>query len=218
MEEHDSVKRGSIHVVLSTVSIYTKTMTIHIDSGTTIYRLKAQERDEYLIWLNALRCCRAAHLNAEQNSGILVDGSWLLADSKYELDSTHIHGGIPQDHHATVIQELSRLSHELNILQEIVEEMRPPIFRSGSAISNTKIPDSTPPTSPAVPKKRFILKRGTSHTSSGTNLESIGTIESGHCRQAPWDTKIFWNIATALVQPTNNSALIGKSMAPIHHH
>ncbi|ORX62833.1 hypothetical protein DM01DRAFT_1297653 [Hesseltinella vesiculosa] len=78
------IKRGSIQVALTTMTIYPKQRTIHMDTGTNVYHLKALTKEQFNKWVNALRkhhASRFSHRGSVPN-GILVDGEWLLPDAK----------------------------------------------------------------------------------------------------------------------------------------
>ncbi|KAI8066541.1 Oxysterol-binding protein-domain-containing protein [Gongronella butleri] len=80
------IKRGSIQVILTTMTIYPKQRTIHMDTGTTIYHLKALTKEDFEKWVEVLRRQRAnRHQQHRRDStgGILIDGTWFLPDNKY---------------------------------------------------------------------------------------------------------------------------------------
>ncbi|KAF7726191.1 hypothetical protein EC973_008989 [Apophysomyces ossiformis] len=51
----NSITRGSIQIVMATVSLNPQQRLIHIDSGTMLYHLKALSVDDYEMWTKALR-------------------------------------------------------------------------------------------------------------------------------------------------------------------
>ena len=54
-----SVTRGSIQILVSTISYNPKLRQIHIDSGTMIYHLKSLTESDYDLWCSALHDIRA---------------------------------------------------------------------------------------------------------------------------------------------------------------
>jgi hypothetical protein len=61
-----SVTRGSIQILVATISYNPKLRQIHIDSGTMIYHLKTLTESDYDLWCTALRDIRTNVLDEEQ--------------------------------------------------------------------------------------------------------------------------------------------------------
>ncbi|KAI8342100.1 Oxysterol-binding protein-domain-containing protein [Chlamydoabsidia padenii] len=78
------IKRGSIQITMTMITIYPKQRTIHLDTGTTVYHLKALTKQDFDKWVDEFRRQRAIS-HRDQNDGIMVDGAWLLPDSRYRL-------------------------------------------------------------------------------------------------------------------------------------
>ncbi|CEP13107.1 hypothetical protein [Parasitella parasitica] len=53
------IKRGSLQIMLATISIAPKQRTIHIDSGTTTFHLKALSAESFDEWLDCIRARRS---------------------------------------------------------------------------------------------------------------------------------------------------------------
>ncbi|KAI8081611.1 Oxysterol-binding protein-domain-containing protein, partial [Halteromyces radiatus] len=53
------IKRGSIHITMTMITIYPKQRTIHLDTGTTVYHLKALTKEDFDRWVELLRRQRA---------------------------------------------------------------------------------------------------------------------------------------------------------------
>ncbi|KAG1121939.1 hypothetical protein G6F42_011945 [Rhizopus arrhizus] len=54
----NSVTRGSIQILLSTISLNPQQRIIHIDSGSTLFHIRCQTNDEYKEWTRALKAYR----------------------------------------------------------------------------------------------------------------------------------------------------------------
>ncbi|CAO3616621.1 unnamed protein product [Cunninghamella echinulata] len=78
------IKRGSIQILMTMISIYPKQRTIHLDTGTTVYHLKALTKEHFDNWVDVFRRQRALG-QRNKDAGILVDGAWLLPDNRYRL-------------------------------------------------------------------------------------------------------------------------------------
>jgi hypothetical protein len=78
------IKRGSIQITMTMITIYPKQRTIHLDTGTTVYHLKALTKQDFDRWVDEFRRQRAIS-HRDQNDGIMVDGAWLLPDNRYRL-------------------------------------------------------------------------------------------------------------------------------------
>lgn len=78
------IKRGSIQILMTMISIYPKQRTIHLDTGTTVYHLKALTKENFDNWVDVFRRQRALG-QRNKDAGILVDGAWLLPDNRYRL-------------------------------------------------------------------------------------------------------------------------------------
>ncbi|CAO3609009.1 unnamed protein product [Cunninghamella blakesleeana] len=78
------IKRGSIQILMTMISIYPKQRTIHLDTGTTVYHLKALTKENFDSWVDVFRRQRALG-QRNKDAGILVDGAWLLPDNRYRL-------------------------------------------------------------------------------------------------------------------------------------
>lgn len=66
-----SVTRGSIQILVSTISYKANLRQINIDSGTMIYHLKTLTESDYSLWQNALTDVRKQ--NGEMDPGLLQD-------------------------------------------------------------------------------------------------------------------------------------------------
>ncbi|KAI8373387.1 Oxysterol-binding protein-domain-containing protein [Choanephora cucurbitarum] len=62
-----AIKRGSLQVGLSTILISAKHRTIHLDSGTTTFHIKAPSAELLEQWLTCIHARRSACLSANQN-------------------------------------------------------------------------------------------------------------------------------------------------------
>ncbi|CAO3589002.1 unnamed protein product [Absidia cylindrospora] len=78
------IKRGSIQIAMTMITIYPKQRTIHLDTGTTVYHLKALTKEDFDKWVDEFRRQRAIS-HRDKNAGIMVDGAWLLPDNRYRL-------------------------------------------------------------------------------------------------------------------------------------
>ncbi|KAF7721728.1 hypothetical protein EC973_004264 [Apophysomyces ossiformis] len=159
----NEIKRGSIQIMLSTIAVYPKQRTIHVDSGTTIYHLKALTSESFEEWIDCFRKRRAISSNIHPDTGILVDGSWLLADSAVATPSCL--SADDYDIQRTIMaQGLDKLSEEISILNDSLQELKVALGVK-TCEGHTGLPGLiTPTTSPS--KKRFPFKRGSSNLSS----------------------------------------------------
>jgi hypothetical protein len=49
------IKRGSLQIQLATISTSQQQLTIHLDSGTTLFHLKALSDESFDTWFNCIR-------------------------------------------------------------------------------------------------------------------------------------------------------------------
>jgi hypothetical protein len=87
----NGITRGSIQILVSTISYNAKLRQLHIDSGTMIYHLKALTEQEYESWSSALREFRAATDNdteVEQESEMPMDNKRISRsiNSSHQID------------------------------------------------------------------------------------------------------------------------------------
>ncbi|KAG0170426.1 hypothetical protein DFQ28_002139 [Apophysomyces sp. BC1034] len=168
----NEIKRGSIQIMLSTIAIYPKRRTIHVDSGTTIYHLKALTSEGFEMWIDCFRRRRAICNNINPDAGILVDGGWLLADNGMSLPPNM--SADDQDYQELVMtQGLSKLSDEIKALNEAMHELKVALGAKNNE-GGVALPGFiSPTTSPS--KKRFPFKRGSSSLSTPitSNMDSL---------------------------------------------
>lgn len=76
--EPNAISRGSLQVRLSTISVSPQHRTMHIDSGTTLFHLKAYTTEEFDAWLAAIRQAKTSSFSGTTN-GLLSVGVGLGA-------------------------------------------------------------------------------------------------------------------------------------------
>ncbi|KAI7887614.1 Oxysterol-binding protein-domain-containing protein [Mucor mucedo] len=163
------IKRGSIQILLATISLSPKQRTIHLDSGTTIFHLKALSNDLFDAWLNCIRTKRSITNNVIWNEdGGIQSAISLLPDSDsndYEIN------------HQLILKALNDMDNELKYLKSIVSKelsvSHDTLVASPTSADISSILPPPPPlphshssNSSSSLKLRFPFKRGTSSTNS----------------------------------------------------
>ncbi|KAF1801489.1 Oxysterol-binding protein-domain-containing protein [Mucor lusitanicus] len=168
------IKRGSLQIMLATISIAPKQRTIHIDSGTTTFHLKALSADDFDQWLSCIR---------KQRSGTLAE-SW-----QHDNDTTMAHAAaagiqsaislVPdiittQDdtferNHQVIVSALHDLDAEIRNLAAIAKELGQ-LSHDTSTESLVSQPQQQPAAAPAHSSNssklmRFPFMRGSSSNS-----------------------------------------------------
>ncbi|KAG0163631.1 hypothetical protein DFQ28_011405 [Apophysomyces sp. BC1034] len=107
-----SVTRGSIQVVVSTISNTPKQRLIHIDTGTMLYHLKTLTPEDHDTWTKALRSCKATTFEAveEQVSAEEEDGK-LRVQIEQGIRSTD-----------ALIAEFSKAFHSMEQLHQLISQ------------------------------------------------------------------------------------------------
>lgn len=163
------LKRGSIHIYLATISLSPKQRTIHLDSGTTIFHLKALSYDTFDAWLNCIRAKRSITSNVMWNDDIGIQSAISLLPDTDENDYNI--------NHQLVLKGLNDMDIELKFLKSLVSK-ESTLSHDTLVVSptTTDITSMLPPP-PPLPhshssnnssslKLRFPFKRGTSSTNS----------------------------------------------------
>ncbi|KAL0093904.1 Oxysterol-binding protein-domain-containing protein [Phycomyces blakesleeanus] len=157
--DEKSIKRGSIHVNLSTLAIYPKQRTLHIDSGTVIYHLKALTAESFEAWIEAFRASRATCTSPSKAPGILVDGSWLLADG--HISHSPAAPSFANTSQVQLNKSIAEISDEIKSLEQVILDFKNILDKSAAASTIEVVPSTPPPTI----KKRFPFRRGSSGSS-----------------------------------------------------
>lgn len=163
------IKRGSIQILLATISLSSKQRTIHLDSGTTIFHLKALSNDSFDVWLNCIRTKRSITNNVMWNEdGGIQSAISLLPDTEtndYEIN------------HQSILKGLNDMENELKYLKTILSKELSTSHDTLVASPTSADMSSILPPPPPLPhshssnssnslKLRFPFKRGTSSTNS----------------------------------------------------
>ncbi|KAI8394249.1 Oxysterol-binding protein-domain-containing protein [Radiomyces spectabilis] len=155
----NDMKRGSIQTMLSTISIYPRQRTLHVDSGATIYHLKALSAENFDMWVTGLRQCRTMSCNPSPD--IVVDEAWLMAESLSDK-SERAHAD------KTIMKSLESIDQELKLMRTAVAELRvlTELKQWAATSPSGDLHPSTATMSPVgpstVPKRRFPFKRNVS--------------------------------------------------------
>lgn len=112
--------------MLATISISPKQRTIHIDSGTTIFHLKALSAESYEEWLNCVRAKRSV-------TNPSVDAFWnndahsvtsLLPDLVTTTEANRY-----EQNHQIIVDSLNNLDTEIKLLKKLITKNVTPIVQ-----------------------------------------------------------------------------------------
>ncbi|KAI8973860.1 Oxysterol-binding protein-domain-containing protein [Pilobolus umbonatus] len=155
----DDIKRGSMQVSLSTLSISPKQRTFHLDSGTTIFHLKALSPEDYEDWLTSLRRVRSGLDNGKQLTNKIMWNN----DITMEITPPESEESVNDDDAICIAQGLKDIDNELINLKNLINELKTTI--SPTDTSSSTIGDlASPLQSPTSLINRFTFKRNTSST------------------------------------------------------
>ncbi|KAI8388923.1 Oxysterol-binding protein-domain-containing protein [Radiomyces spectabilis] len=104
-----NVIRGSIQIMVSTISVNPKQRSIHIDSGTVVYHLKALTVEDHEKWTEALRAYRS-YAREEEDLDTTAAHQEDHADI-HHVNGTHEHSESAQLEIERGIEEVKRLIH-----------------------------------------------------------------------------------------------------------
>lgn len=159
------IKRGSLQILLATIALSPKQHTIHIDSGTTIFHLRALSSESFDKWLNCIRSKRGGTNNVTLN-GDITDGVQSAISLIPDTNGNEINYRI-------IARGLSNMENEIKQLNSLIREDLTTVLTSRVSPTVTSptinLSLSTPPmnrTSSSM-KLKFPFKRG----SSSTNIE-----------------------------------------------
>ncbi|RCH86250.1 hypothetical protein CU098_000895, partial [Rhizopus stolonifer] len=122
----NSVTRGSIQILVSTISYKPNLHQINIDSGTMLYQLKTLTESDYELWQNALTEVRRKNggiddipLNEEYNKSSVSLVSKRVSNRGGGLDNRRIRADIEQGLETAIKQKQNTLS-----LDNAIEELK----------------------------------------------------------------------------------------------
>ncbi|KAI8636810.1 Oxysterol-binding protein-domain-containing protein [Parasitella parasitica] len=114
------IKRGSLQIMLATISIAPKQRTIHIDSGTTTFHLRALTADSFDQWLNCIRARRSDTSTDHWNDNEIAAGTQSAISLVPELISTQ--DDTFERNHRAFAAALNDLECEIKTLTLIAKE------------------------------------------------------------------------------------------------
>lgn len=113
-----NIKRGSLQINLATIAISPKRRIIHVDSGTTLFHLKALTAESFDQWLQCFRACRSVttteslwHQDALASVTSLVPELITTIDSEYT------------EKHLKIMKALMDMDDEIKHMQALVEQL-----------------------------------------------------------------------------------------------
>lgn len=171
------IKRGSVQILLATIAISPKQLTIHIDSGTTIFHLRALSSESFDKWLNCIRSKRNGTDKVMWN-GDIAEGVQSAISLIPDTSGNEIS-------HRIIARGLSNMENEIKQLNSLITEdlttllsnrISPPIT---SPSINLSLPTS-PTNRTSTIKLKFPFKRGPSFTSLEEHQTSTVTATAHH--------------------------------------
>lgn len=158
------IKRGSLQVMLATISISPKQRTIHIDSGTTIFHLKALSAESYDEWLNCIRAKRTAEnfWNHDVHS---------VTSLVPELITT-TEANLYERNHQVIVDSLNDLDADIKFLKDLITKDIVPILPM-----DPSSPIVEPDPQPSMKLMRFPFIRGSSSNHINTTEKRPTTMD-----------------------------------------
>ncbi|KAK4514102.1 JmjC domain-containing histone demethylation protein 1 [Mucor velutinosus] len=119
------IKRGSLQIMLATISIAPKQRTIHIDSGTTTFHLKALSADDFDRWLNSIRKQRSDTLTEswQHGNGTMTHAADIQSAISLVPDSITTRDDAFERNHQVIVSALHNLDAEIRSLAFIAKEL-----------------------------------------------------------------------------------------------
>lgn len=205
------IKRGSLQILSATISTSPQQRTIHLDSGTTLFHLKALSDESFETWLNCIRAKRniatssssASNTNNvmmmhETNGNGIQSAISLLPDLDIQdddMDDQRDNNDFTN--HLVISKALQDMDAELNILKDLISKEVSSLLNDTTTSSDLPTPLLTTNSSSSSGsiKLKFPFKRG----SSSANLEEQSNVKL--------PTAIATN-ATATTTAANLSSII----------
>ncbi|KAL9547865.1 hypothetical protein MBANPS3_005961 [Mucor bainieri] len=120
------IKRGSLQIMLATIAIAPKQRTLHIDSGTTTFHLKALSADDFDQWLNCVRKQRSdTTWQQQQQQQHHQQDSDTMAQSAISLlpDIIITQDNVFEQNHHVIVAALHDIDAEIRTLALIAREL-----------------------------------------------------------------------------------------------
>jgi hypothetical protein len=158
------IKRGSLQIMLATIAISPKQRTLHVDSGTTLFHLKALTAQSFEQWLQCIRARRSVTTNESLwHQDELASATSLVP----ELITTTVESRYT-DNHQVIAKALMGMDDEIKHMQVLVEQLMDE--GQTAATSPTDTPQLPPPpvnssssSSSSMKLIRFPFIRGSSN-------------------------------------------------------
>ncbi|KAI8077907.1 Oxysterol-binding protein-domain-containing protein [Gilbertella persicaria] len=132
----NDLKRGSLQIALATIAISANQRILHLDSGTTVFHLKALSEASFEQWLKCIRARRSS-----QHSDVLV---W-NEDTHLQTATSGFKGEQQEDE--IISKALLDLGAEIQHLKQLVLTELPSLL-SHDSIQHKENESSSQPTSP----------------------------------------------------------------------
>lgn len=116
-----SVTRGSIQILVATISYNPKLRQIHIDSGTMIYHLKTLTQEDYDTWCSALKNIRT-HIDENLSIQEDMNHSNVSLGNHKRISSRGFGGGIQSDN-KKMRAEIDHGIESCNIQQQNIDAL-----------------------------------------------------------------------------------------------
>ncbi|KAG1110776.1 hypothetical protein G6F42_015228 [Rhizopus arrhizus] len=184
------IKRGSLQIMLATISIAPKQRTIHIDSGTTTFHLKALSADDFDQWLNCIRKQRSDTLTESWNDNDTMANVGVQSAISLVPDIITTQDDTFERNHQVVASALNVLGGEIRNLSLIAKDLSQLYSdaSSDSLVSQQQQQPVPPPlhshssngSSTSIKLMRFPFMRGSSSNSIPDDHKPVSVSSSSH--------------------------------------
>lgn len=116
-----SVTRGSIQIMLATISSNPDQRMIHIDSGTMLYHLRTLSEEDHERWTSAFRAYRSGAIeNDDQQLNHECSPAGLVMNGGHDMNEA-VEKGIRGS--AALTADVAQLSSNLNLLTDLLQQL-----------------------------------------------------------------------------------------------